>query len=76
MKFDIWANLFVLLIAYKKALPNYHVSGANCLNFIDRMEALIAQELIEVRNYLVEKSQTLDTLIRPIQLGVELLKVG
>lgn len=63
----------LLLIAISAAV--YHVSGANCLNFIDCMKALVAQEFIKVRNYFVKESQTFDALIRPIQFGVKLLKV-
>ena len=53
-----------------------HISASNRLDLINRPEPLVAKELIEVGNDLVEESDTLDTLVVPVQLCVELVEVG
>ena len=53
-----------------------HISASDRLDLINCPEPLVAEQLIEVGNDLVEESDTLDTLVVPVQLCVELVEVG
>ena len=72
------ASVFPLLLdsQLRDQTDRRHVSAPDCLDLINCTESFVAKQFIKVSNDLVEESDALNTLVVPVQLGVELVEVG